>query len=113
MNPCNMVFDGKRLIGRTFHASTVQSDMKHWPFKVRATDGKLQITVQYKKEVNYFNPENIGALVLGKMKKTRKLISVAKLLRQLSRVKKNLENRFILTWSSHSVWRCSVCFQTV
>jgi len=36
MNPTNSVFDAKRLIGRKFTESVVQSDMKHWPFKVIA-----------------------------------------------------------------------------
>lgn len=35
INPQNTVFDVKRLIGRNFGDSTVQSDMKLWPFKVR------------------------------------------------------------------------------
>ena len=36
MNPVNSVFDAKRLIGRKFQESAVQSDIKLWPFKVEA-----------------------------------------------------------------------------
>lgn len=34
MNPTNTVFDAKRLIGRKFADAEVQSDMKHFSFKV-------------------------------------------------------------------------------
>lgn len=33
-NPENTVFDAKRLIGRDWSDSTVQSDIKYFPFKV-------------------------------------------------------------------------------
>ncbi|CAF1478957.1 unnamed protein product [Rotaria sordida] len=68
MNPNNTVFDAKRLIGRKFDESTVQSDMKHWPFKVISDNGKPKIQVEYKNEIKSFTPEEISSMVLTKMK---------------------------------------------
>ncbi|PWZ03651.1 putative heat shock 70 kd protein 2 [Testicularia cyperi] len=70
MNPHNTVFDAKRLIGRKFADSEVQSDMKHWPFEVVDTNGKPQIRVEYKGEKKVFTPEEISSMVLLKMKET-------------------------------------------
>ena len=70
MNPNNTVFDAKRLIGRRFDDATVQSDMKHWPFKVISEDGKPKIQVEFKNEIKTFFPEEISAMVLVKMKET-------------------------------------------
>ena len=67
MNPCNTVFDAKRLIGRKFDDQAVQSDMKHWPFKVTQVDGgKPKIQVEYKGETKGFFPEEISSMVLVK-----------------------------------------------
>lgn len=62
--------DAKRLIGRRFEDSTVQSDMKHWPFTVVNEGGKPKIRVQYKGEAKTFFPEEISSMVLVKMKET-------------------------------------------
>uniref|UniRef100_A0A915PLQ2 Heat shock protein 70 n=1 Tax=Setaria digitata TaxID=48799 RepID=A0A915PLQ2_9BILA len=71
MNPHNTVFDAKRLIGRKFDDPAVQSDMKHWPFKVVSADGgKPKVQVEYKGETKTFTPEEISSMVLGKMKET-------------------------------------------
>lgn len=70
MNPSNTVFDAKRLIGRRFDDSSVQSDMKFWPFKVISENGKPKIQVEYKGDLKTFYPEEISSMVLLKMKET-------------------------------------------
>jgi heat shock protein 1/8 len=70
MNPYNTVFDAKRLIGRRFADAEVQSDMKHWPFKIVDRAGKPYIEVEFKGEVKQFTPEEISSMVLIKMKET-------------------------------------------
>ncbi|KAI9310041.1 hsp71-like protein [Zopfochytrium polystomum] len=70
MNPTNTVFDAKRLIGRRFADPEVQSDMKHWSYKVVDRSGKPVIQVEYKGEKKLFTPEEISSMVLLKMKET-------------------------------------------
>jgi len=69
MNAENTVFDAKRLIGRKFTDPGVQSDMKHWPFKVTpGAGGTPIIEVEYKGERKSFKAEEISSMVLIKMK---------------------------------------------
>ena len=68
LNPYNTIFDAKRLIGRKFEDKDVQSDMKHWPFKVISKSGKPHIQVTVKNEAKVFSPEEVSAMVLIKMK---------------------------------------------
>lgn len=69
MNPTNTIFDAKRMIGRKFSDPVIQKDMQHWPFKVVPGDSdRPQIEVQWKGERKRFYPEEISAMVLGKMK---------------------------------------------
>jgi L1 cell adhesion molecule like protein len=70
MNPTNTVFDAKRLIGRRFNDPEVQSDMKHWPFKVVEKSSKPYIQVEFKGETKDFTAEEISSMVLTKMKDT-------------------------------------------
>mmetsp|Transcript_27110 Transcript_27110/g.105525 ORF Transcript_27110/g.105525 Transcript_27110/m.105525 type:complete len:661 (-) Transcript_27110:638-2620(-) len=70
MNPSNTVFDVKRLIGRRFSESTVQKDMKLLPYKIVEKNTKPYVSVNVKGEDKTFSPEEISAMVLGKMKKT-------------------------------------------
>ncbi|XP_029194855.2 heat shock cognate 71 kDa protein-like isoform X2 [Acropora millepora] len=70
LNPSNTVFDAKRLIGRKFDEESVQSDMKHWPFKVVSEGGRPKIRVEHKGETKSFFAEEISSMVLTKMKET-------------------------------------------
>jgi L1 cell adhesion molecule like protein len=70
LNPYNTVFDAKRLIGRKFDDAEVQSDIKHFPFKVLNKGGKPSIQVEYRGEQKEFTPEEISSMVLLKMKET-------------------------------------------
>ena len=70
MNPENTVFDAKRLIGRQFNDPAVQSDAKHFPFKVVNVDGKPKVQVEHKGEAKQFWPEEVSSMVLVKMKET-------------------------------------------
>ncbi|VDD76011.1 unnamed protein product [Mesocestoides corti] len=68
-NPRNTLFDAKRLIGRDFDDKDVQSDIKRYPFKVINKNNKpymqAEVGDNQKKD---FAPEEVSAMVLGKMK---------------------------------------------
>ncbi|KAI8122808.1 Heat shock 70 kDa protein cognate 3 [Lucilia cuprina] len=69
-NPENTVFDAKRLIGREWSDSHVQHDIKFFPFKVVEKNSKPHISVETSQGKKVFAPEEISAMVLGKMKET-------------------------------------------
>ena len=66
MNPTSTIYDAKRLIGRKYSEKVVQDDIKLWPFKVSAdANEKPVIEVEDQK----YHPEQISAMVLGRLKK--------------------------------------------
>jgi heat shock protein 5 len=67
-NPERTIFDVKRLIGQKFKDKSVQNDIKHFPFKVVNKGGQPHVAVEVHKEEKTFTPEEISAMVLGKMK---------------------------------------------
>merc|ERR1711871_1460363 len=68
INPTNTVFDVKRLIGRKFNDDTVQKDIKLLPYSIANKDGKPYIEVDVKGARKMYSPEEISAMILGKMK---------------------------------------------
>merc|ERR1712165_481379 len=70
MNPNNTIFDAKRLVGRKFNDSTVQSDRKHWPFQVVDENGLPRLRVEHQSEEKTFTPEEVSSMALVKMKET-------------------------------------------
>jgi len=71
-NPANTIFDAKRLIGRAWTDTTVQNDIKFFPFKTVGTNNKPNVVVNVgeSKTPKSFTAEEISAMVLTKMKET-------------------------------------------
>ena len=70
-NAENTIFDAKRLIGRKFSDTKLQSDIKLFPFKViKGKDDKPLIEAEYKGETKTFRAEEISSMVLTSMKET-------------------------------------------
>ncbi|KAI1106556.1 78 KDA glucose-regulated protein-like protein precursor [Jackrogersella minutella] len=67
-NPTNTIYDVKRFIGRKWSDKDVQTDIKHFPYKVVQEDGKPVIQVDVQGAAKKFTPEEISAVILGKMK---------------------------------------------
>lgn len=58
----------RRLIGQKFSDNAVQRDLKHFPFKVISKDDKPYVQVAVNGEDKKFSPEEVSAMILGKMK---------------------------------------------
>ncbi len=67
-NPRRTVYDIKRMIGRKWADKDVQADQKHFPFTVKNKDGKPVVSVEVAGNDRTFTPEEISAMVLGKMR---------------------------------------------
>ncbi|KAI1662082.1 78 KDA glucose-regulated protein-like protein precursor [Daldinia decipiens] len=67
-NPRNTIYDVKRFIGRKWSEKEVQNDIKHFPYKVVEQDGKPVVQVDVQGAKKKFTPEEISAVILGKMK---------------------------------------------
>ena len=66
-NPKNTIFSAKRLIGRKF--SELSEDDKQLPYKVvEADNGDAHIEVEVGGETKTYSPQEISAMILGKLK---------------------------------------------
>src|ERR1035437_5096136 len=64
-NPLNTIFQIKRFIGHTFDEPEVQKDKAAVPFEMRKTDnGGIEVKMTDK----WYRPEEISAMILGKLK---------------------------------------------
>jgi len=67
-NPKNTIFDAKRLMGREWSDSTVQNDVKYFPFKVSEKNSKPIISINTGNGIKDLSAEEVSAMVLSKMK---------------------------------------------
>jgi len=67
-NSKNTIYDSKRLIGKNYNDENITRVLKHLSYNVIDKDNKPMIEVEYKEETKTFSPEEIGAMILGKMK---------------------------------------------
>ncbi|CAN1814314.1 Heat shock 70 kDa protein BIP2 [Linum perenne] len=66
-NPNRTVFDVKRLMGKNF--TEIQKDLPYLPYNVVSVGGKAYLELEVKHgEIKNFSPEEISAMILGKMK---------------------------------------------
>ncbi|XP_075505524.1 heat shock 70 kDa protein 16 isoform X4 [Primulina tabacum] len=69
MHPKSTIYQIKRLIGRKFSESTVQNDLRLFPFKAsEGLDGGILIHLQYMNEIQSFTPIQILAMFLAHLK---------------------------------------------
>eukprot|EP01056_Protomagalhaensia_sp_Gyna25_P006095 Protomagalhaensia_sp_Gyna_25__6094@NODE_980_length_2336_cov_101_235525_g780_i0_p1_GENE_NODE_980_length_2336_cov_101_235525_g780_i0NODE_980_length_2336_cov_101_235525_g780_i0_p1_ORF_typecomplete_len657_score184_83HSP70/PF00012_20/1_7e127HSP70/PF00012_20/9e02MreB_Mbl/PF06723_13/7_2e28MreB_Mbl/PF06723_13/1_1e03PilM_2/PF11104_8/1e02PilM_2/PF11104_8/6_6e06StbA/PF06406_11/2_9e06StbA/PF06406_11/3_6e02DDR/PF08841_10/0_00066DDR/PF08841_10/8_1PpxGppA/PF02541_16/0_00091PpxGppA/PF02541_16/51FGGY_C/PF02782_1 len=66
--PSETIFDVKRLIGRRYSEESVQRDKKLLPYEIVNQDGKPQISVSVGDVKKNMAPEEVSAIVLGRMK---------------------------------------------
>jgi heat shock protein 5 len=65
-----LIMFNRRLIGRKFNDKDVTADAKHFPFSIVNKNGKPTVDVEVSGATKNFTPEEISAMVLGKMKET-------------------------------------------
>lgn len=69
MNSKNTIYDAKRFIGMNFSDPKIQEIKSRYPFTIKGDENdKVYFQVEYKNETKKFYPEEISAMLLGRMK---------------------------------------------
>lgn len=69
-DPTNVLFDVKRILGKRFDDTKLQSNLKYWPFRLANFENKPKLEVKCDNTVKQFYPEEISSMLLTKMKQT-------------------------------------------
>ena len=70
-NTENTLYDVKRILGQKYSEEGVENDIRRFPFVVKPNaDNRPVIEVKVQDKITEYLPEQISALVLGKMKQT-------------------------------------------
>ena len=69
LDPANSICNSKRFIGRLFDDPIVVENKSKYPFKFKEQNKKVIFEVFHREEIMNVTPEEVGAALLGKMKK--------------------------------------------
>eukprot|EP00040_Diaphanoeca_grandis_P031739 m.190480 g.190480 ORF g.190480 m.190480 type:complete len:391 (+) comp32405_c11_seq1:249-1421(+) len=78
LNPKNTIYESKRFMGKPFNA-VVHDTLDRFPFKIVNQSGKPVFEVSTKDTPMFYTPEEIGAAVIGELKRTAELSLNAKI----------------------------------
>ncbi|PAV83921.1 hypothetical protein WR25_06327 [Diploscapter pachys] len=68
LDPTNIIYDAKRMIGRQANDTSVEKDKKLWPFRVESKEGKPYVKLMHNGKERFIPPEEISSEVLKEMK---------------------------------------------
>ncbi|PAV90086.1 hypothetical protein WR25_17540 [Diploscapter pachys] len=68
LDPTNVLYDAKRMIGRQANDTSIEKDKKLWPFRVESKEGKPHVKLTHNGSERLIPPEQISSEVLKEMK---------------------------------------------
>ncbi|PAV61946.1 hypothetical protein WR25_19051 [Diploscapter pachys] len=68
LDPTNILYDAKRMIGRQANDASIEKDKKLWPFRVESKEGKPHVKLMHNGEEKLISPEQVSSEVLKEMK---------------------------------------------